>query len=166
VISAHGISIAVPRGWDARIEQRRDDPILAPPSLRLEGERIARSGTPNPVAHLANYPLPARRGDYGSGAVETMSSRGVFLALVEFDVEAATTAAFARSGLPKVRLSDVHADAQQRLVQGHCGAQWFFNTNGRAFSLFVVLGSWVMRRTLVDTVNRVIPTITIGSRPG
>jgi hypothetical protein len=90
----------------------------------------------------------------------------VFLALVEFDVEAATTAAFARSGLPKVRLSDVHADAQQRLVQGHCGAQWFFNANGRAFSLFVVLGSWVMRRTLVDTVNRVIPTITIGSRPG
>ena len=166
MIAAHGIRLAVPRGWDARIEQKRDDPVLAPPAARLDGEQIPRGGTVNPVVHLANYPLPSLRGDYGSGAVERMGGRGVFIALVEFDPEAAVTPAFARAGLPRIRLVDVHAEAQQQLVQGHCGAQWFFHTEGRAFSLFVVLGSWVMRRSLIATANTALGGVSIGPRPG
>ncbi len=165
MIAAHGISLSVPPGWDARIEVARDDPILAPPAPRLDGDRYSRSGTLNPVVHLANYPLPARRGDYGAGAVEKMSARGVFIALVEFDVEAAATPTFARSGLPTVRLADVHPDAQQQLVRGHCGAQSFFHANGRAFSLFVVMGSWAMRKALVRTANSAVAGVKIGPRP-
>ncbi|HKY16663.1 MAG TPA: hypothetical protein VJM33_17185 [Microthrixaceae bacterium] len=163
-VAAHGISITPPRGWEVRIDLRREDPIVAPAAPRLPGETISRSGTMTPFAHLGSFALPARRSDYGAEAVERMKARDVFVALVEFDREAADTPMFARRGLPALRMTDFHPTAMQRPMPHMCGAQWFFTEQGRAFCLYVVLGSWVLRRSLVTTASRTVKGIRISPR--
>ena len=163
-VTAHGISITPAKGWEVRIDLRREDPIDAPVAPRLPGEVISRSGTMNPFAHLGSFALPARRSDYGAEAVEKMKARDVFVALVEFDREAADTPMFARRGLPTLRMTDFHPSAMQRPMPHMCGAQWFFAEQGRAFCLYVVLGSWVLRRSLVTTASRAVKGIRIGAR--
>jgi hypothetical protein len=157
-LTAHGISATPLRGWDVRIEQRRQLSVHAPASTAPVG------GYVHPVLHAANSRLPARRGDYGSGYVETMSSRNVFVSLAEFDREAGSTVLFEQGQPRAVRTADFHPDAQQRVIVGMCGTQRFFAHNGRAFCLYVVLGSWAQRRTLVQTVNRFVSTIGIAPR--
>jgi hypothetical protein len=154
-LKAYGISARPLHGWDVRIEQRQQLSVLAPASTAPVG------GYVHPVLHAANSRLPPVRGDYGSGYVETMSSDNVFVCLAEFDRGAATTALF-ENGQPRaVRTADFHPDAQQRVIAGMCGSQRFFTHNARAFCLYVVLGSWVQRRALVQVVNQFVPTIGI-----
>jgi hypothetical protein len=118
-------------------------------------------GSENPVAHLANFPLPATRGDYGSGAVERMGPSDILVCLVEFDPEAAGTALFAPAGVPRFRVSDFAPHTMQRTIVGMCGAQAFFTVAGRAFSAFVVLGSYRLRAPLVAEVNRLLAGLEI-----
>ena len=44
---------------------------------------------------------------------------------------------------------------------GQSGRQIFFNANGRAFCLYVVLGSHRQRNVLVPLVNEVLATLEI-----
>jgi hypothetical protein len=165
-LAAHGFSINVPAGWDALIEHAWQDPVLAPPAPRLDGDRVPRSGTTNPQVHLANFALPSRRGDYGLGAVELMQRGHIFIALVEFDREAASTAMYQNvRGLPSPSAGDFHPHAQQRVLPGMCGTQMFFNDRGRALCLYVVLGSWSLRRPLVAKTNVALAGVTILDRP-
>jgi hypothetical protein len=157
-LTAYGISATPPPGWDVRIERRTQSSVRAPASMAPVG------GYVHPVLHAANSRLPAQRGDYGSGYVETMSSSNVFVSLAEFDREAGATALFDHGQPQAVRTADFHPDAQQRVIAGMCGSQQFFTQNERAFCLYVVLGSWVNRRTLVQTVNQFVSSIGI-ARP-
>ena len=154
-LTAYGISATPPRGWDVRIERRQQLSVRAPASTAPVG------GYVHPVLHAANARLPPRRGDYGSGYVETMSVDNVFVCLAEFDRDATTTVLFDHGQPRAVRTADFHPDAQQRVIAGMCGSQRFFTQNGRAFCLYVVLGSWVQRRALVQVVNRFVSTIGI-----
>jgi hypothetical protein len=45
-----------------------------------------------------------------------------------------------------------------------CGSQRFFATRGRAFCLYVVLGSWLQRASLVPRANELLSTIQIAPR--
>ena len=145
-IRAHGVGIRAPEGWEARIHRR-------PPT---EAEETTHS-----VTHVANFPLPAHRGDFGTGAVERMGRDDVLVVLVEFDPESARTALFARRGLPRPQASDFHPARLQRTLPGQSGAQWFFNTGDRAFSLYVVLGSHTRRARLVPQVHHILDQLTI-----
>jgi hypothetical protein len=140
-LAAHGLSVGLPPGWDARIERR---------------------AAAFPVLHASTQRLPAVRGDYGSGLVETMGGRDVFVALVEFDPRDGGAAMFDTAGIPLLREQDFDPNAQQRVIPGMCGSQRFLVASGRAFCLYVVLGSWVLRRTLVATANEVVGTIQVG----
>jgi hypothetical protein len=154
-LAAHGLSIEVFPGWDVRIERREQSSTPAPGSPWPVG------GFVHPVLHAATSTLPPDRGDYGSGYVETMRPLDVFVALVEFDHEAGDTAMF-DEGLPTaLQASEFHPEAQQRVIPGMCGSQRFFAEHGRAFCLYVVLGSWVQRHQLVQAVNRLVATIRI-----
>ena len=157
-LNAYGISATPLRGWDVRIEQRHQLSVRAPASTAPVG------GYVHPVLHAANSRLPVRRGDYGSGYVETMSAANVFVSLAEFDREAGATVLFEEGQPRAVRTADFHPDAQQRVIAGMCGTQRFFTHNGRAFCLYVVLGSWARRRALVQTANRFVSTIGIAPR--
>ncbi len=155
-LRAHGLSVAVPPGWHARIDRRVEAQVAAPGT-----GSIPVSGTVHPVLHLATVPLPARRGDYGSGVVETMGRNDVFVCLAQFDAEAGATELFADGELPLVRAVDFSPTAQQRVIPGMCGTQRFVNVRGRAFCVYVVLGSWRGRAGLVPLANRAIDAIDL-----
>ena len=184
-ISAFGITAHLPAGWDGSITKRPDpagDPDVnadaapenapdagAAPETRAapDGSRqraAIMEGTENPVAHIANFPLPAVRGDYGSGAVERMTADDVLVCLVEFDPEAADTRLFATEGIPQFGINDFAPHTMQRTIAGMCGGQAFFTVTGRAFSAYVVLGSYRLRAPLVRVVNGLLAGLEIAPR--
>ena len=148
-LQRQGLSTDLPRGWDGRIYQRADQ----------------AGGTTQQILHAGNFALPVERGDYGSGAVEVMRGGDVFVALLEFDAEAAGTALFAREGFPSsVSTSSFSPNRLQRALPGQGGCQFFFTSAGRAYCLYVVLGSYANRERLVAEVNRLLATITVTPR--
>lgn len=157
-LSAHGLSCVVYPGWDIRIERRTESTVPAPAS------NIPMGGYVHPVLHAATSTLPAARGDYGSGYVEKMRTNDVFVCLAEFDREAGDTEMFVNGQPLSVRSTDFHPDAQQRVIAGMCGTQRFFAAEGRAFCLYVVMGSWLHRQTLTPIANSLISTIRITPR--
>jgi hypothetical protein len=154
-LEAYGFSVDVPRGWDGEIYRRAgDDPSTARASI--EGD-----GTANPVVHLANFPLPAGRGDYGSGAVERMRPSDVLVCLLEFDREAASTALFATEGLPALRPADFSEHTMQRTIAGLSGAQAFVRVNDRAICVYAVIGATRSKQPLVSSVNQILRGVEV-----
>lgn len=121
-----GVAVDLPPGWEARARTQ-------PPS-----EPGVRG---NLLLHAATVPLPASRGDFGSGVVELLGPDDVFVALFEYDGRDAGKALFAATGLPVPRPSDFSPAVLQRTQLGHSGAQFFFAVEGRPFCLHAVLGS-------------------------
>lgn len=160
-LSAHGITAVVPRGWDARIFRRAESEIMSPSEPTVAGDPVPRSGVVMPVLHLANFPLPDGRGDYGSGAVGTMRSGNVFVSMVEFGAESVGQPLFAREGMPRLRVGEVSASVMQRPIQGMGGAQRFFTVAGRAFCCYAVVGSLSRRSSLVPLVNGALSAVTV-----
>jgi hypothetical protein len=147
-ISGHGLSIALPPGWEGRIS--------LPPPDGVEG------GTRNPVLHASSVALPQVRGDFGGGVVERLDPSGVFIALVEYDREATDTPLFATRGLPRgVSGAQFQTHTLQRGVAGQSGAQWFCQVAGRAFCLYIVLGAHRDRWRLATMASHVVQTITV-----
>lgn len=161
-LAAHGISTELPPGWEGRISLRPEPgPGAASPATGhdLSAERTF------PITHLANFALPDERGDYGSGAVELMRGQHLFVCLFEFGPESVGQPLFAARGLPRdLRAAQFSTSQLQRTIPGQGGLQTFFTEAGRAFSLFVVLGSHQNRRELVPLANQVLATTTISPR--
>jgi hypothetical protein len=169
-VRADGVAIGLPQGWEAQISRLEEDPNAVAESADpgdVSASAMGALGGPEPVAprvllHAANFALPAERGDYGSGAVEQMGKRHVFVSLVEFDRAAAGSALFQRTGVPRrLRPGDFHPEALQRPQQGQGGHQSFFTEAGRAFCIYVVLGSHRLAKLLVPVVNDILATIEI-----
>jgi hypothetical protein len=156
---AHGLSVTVPAGWDGSITRPAGDP-----SSTAEAD-VGRLGTANPVLQVASFPLPRVRGDYGGGAVEGMRPTDLFIALVEFDGEAGDTPLFEATAMKRPLTESMFSRAtMHRPIPGHSGHQQFFHTGGRAFALYVALGSHRLRSTSVPRADRVVSTIRISPR--
>jgi hypothetical protein len=119
---------------------------------------------PHPVVHLANFALPAGRGDFGTGAVEIMGPRHVFVSLLEFGSECLGTALYARQGMPRPKPDDFSPATLQRRLPGQAGYQAFFTANGRPMCLFVVLGSYEQRHRLCPLVHHVLDAVEVTPR--
>jgi hypothetical protein len=161
LISAHGIAVDSPPGTEVRIF-RRD-----PGAGTAAAERATVAAAPGPgetynaVAHVANFPLPAGMGDFGSVAVEQMGAGHVLVCLLEYDREAAGTPLFAHTGLPRLTAADFSPHTMQRTIAGMSGSQTFFHVGDRAFCLYVVLGSHGARTALVPIANDLIGRVSI-----
>jgi len=141
-----GVEIDVPDGWEAELGW-------------VDG---AAPGERRVVAHLGNFALPPTRGDYGSGAVETMAGGAVFVALMEFARVSSPPRLFSGRGLPgRLRGSDFSVDQLQRRLPGQAGLQRFFTVGDRRFVLYVVIGSHRLRHVLAPEVTRVLGGVTI-----
>lgn len=161
-LQAEGLALRLPDRWEGEVRTARGLDADAVARRRMTA---GRGPAMAPAAHLANFALPPHRGDFGSGAVETMTASGAFVALVEYGSQEAGSALFARDGLPRrVRAGDFHARALQRTIAGHCGLQVFATEGGRAFSLYVVLGRARNIGGLVDEVNDVLGSISVAPR--
>jgi hypothetical protein len=146
-IRGHGRSADLPPRWEGRIYRRGGHDADA---------------TEHPVLHAASFALPNDRGDYGSGAVDRMRADDVFVALVEFDAEAAGTDLFARDDVPWPVSADAFSPRRlQRHIAGQSGCQFFFSHGGRAFCLYVVLGSHASRDELVGEANVMLSTVEL-----
>ena len=146
-LSANGVDVVVRSGWEVEFSELRAQPAAVPRSL----------------VHLGNFALPPDRGDYGSGAVESMDAAAILIILMEFDSSSARTAMFSGTTVPTaLSAGDFSPEALQRRLSGQSGAQRFFRIADRAFGLYVVLGSHRQAGLLVGEVNRSLSGISIG----
>lgn len=144
-----GLGVEMPTSWEGSISGG-DFQLLT------DG---ARQPT---VMHLASFPLPVERGSFGSGAVELMSNRDVFMALFEYGEDSVGTALFAAEGIPRnLQARQFDRNALQRALPGQSGLQQFFTHQGRAFCLYIVLGSHIDRADLLPQVNAILDTLEI-----
>jgi hypothetical protein len=145
-IARWGLSAKLPLGWEARIFRRAPE---------------AHEST-HPVLHVASFALPQDRGDFGSGAVDLMGPDDVLITVLEYDRASAGTALFANEGLPRALDRGLFSPMTlQRMIPGQAGAQVFFNQAGRAFCLYVVLGSWARADILIPRVNTMLAGLAI-----
>ncbi len=144
-----GVSVEVPQGWEGDISDG--------------GFRLLDDGSRQPtVMHLASFPMPAERGSFGAGAVDAMRANDIFLALFEYGPESVGTPLFANQGVPRAVLAgDFDRDSLQFGMPGQTGLQHFFTHNGRAFCLYIVLGSHLDRADLVERVSAVLRSLEI-----
>lgn len=152
-IADQGVSVDLPPGWEAEFIRRAPDP--APLGTTTPEETYA-------VLHIANWPMPTERGDFGSGAVEVMRSGDVLVILAEYGPENLGTALFKRVGVPwPLDAADFDKNRLQRPLPGQGGLQQFFAESDRAFCLYVVLGNLADADQLVGTVNALLETVAI-----
>jgi hypothetical protein len=148
-LAGEGITVDLPMGWEGAIYRRQAE----------VGE------VPHPVVHVATFPLPADRGDFGNGAVNLMGFDDVLIVILEYEPASAGTALFSRIGLPR-RLggADFRPTTLQRMIPGHAGAQRFFTEAGRPFCLYVVIGAYQRAARLAADASSVLATVRIDPR--
>ena len=157
-LEAHGITTDLPAGWEGRIGVRTQPSA----HTRAIGDP---DDTPNPVVHLANFALPAQRGDFGSGAVDLMGDEHVLVVLFEYGPECVGTALFERQGLP-TRLTPAmfSGSALQRTLPNQAGCQIFFTESNRAFCCYTVLGRHSSAARVLPHANATLSSTKIGPR--
>jgi hypothetical protein len=191
-VAGHGLAVSLPHPWEARLYLRDappDDRDFSPDpgvndlddnldageraglftALQRRVDHPAARGWPgeltHPVLHLANFSLSRGRGDFGTGAVEQMRSHHAFVSLFEYERGESRQALFATAGLPMPRAAEFSASALQRRLAGQGGWQRFFHQDGRAFCVYVVLGSLAQASAVVPEVRQVLGQVRIGDRP-
>ena len=152
LLDAHGFLVVVPPGWEVR--------------MRRQGTSQDEEGaTAYPVFHAATVALPPDRGDYGSNVVERLGSSDLFVSLVEFGPEAVDTALFPVVDEFPSSLdgASFHPRQLQRVIAGQAGLQKFFTYNGRAFCLYVVVGSYALVNQMMPVATELLASLVIAS---
>jgi len=142
----HGLSIEVPRGWEARIIRR-------PQSA--------------PFLHVASFALRSDTGEFGAAVTERMGPDAAFAALVEYRVDRQVRAGaglFASSWSPRLRAAQFAHTQLQVMRPGHLGVQRFFSVSGRPFCLYAVVSPVRQRpEALVGELAAVLATLRFES---
>jgi hypothetical protein len=146
-VAALGMAVIPPSGWEVAIYRRPPGP----------GEQT------HAVLHAATVPLPAVRGDYGSGVVELLGPDDVFVALLDFGPQAAGTRLFgAVQGVPGLTADAYRPSQLQRTIRGQAGVQRFFTAAGRGFCLYSVIGAFANRMVLTGRANAILGSVRVG----
>lgn len=161
-LSAYGLTVDPPAGWEGRIFRRveageaRASEVAGPPAP--PGELTFA------VVHVATIPLPSDMADYGSDVVSELGADDALVILKEFEPASASQPLFESRGMPRPLDPGAFDPAMlQRRLDGQAGFQAFFNEAGRAFCLYVILGSYDNRIQTVARVNDVLATLSIGA---
>jgi len=145
-LAAQGIGLEVPPGWEGRIVRR--------PSVNPAERSRA-------VVHIASFPLPEERGDFGVGVTELMRSGDVFLTLFEYGPESLGTPLFASIGIPKLNVDQFGSRRLQRTLPGQVGCQLFFTASRRPFCLYVVVAGRLHLRPALAQVNAILEKLDL-----
>jgi hypothetical protein len=142
-VAAHGISVDVPSGWEARIIKRGAGAIL----------------------HVATFPLLASDGDFGAAATGRMRLGDAFAALVEYvDPEMIRPAEglYEANRPPVPRLHEFGSMTLQVTRPGQLGWQRFFTEADRTCALYAVIKPGAERpEKLVRRLAGVLSTLRI-----
>ena len=145
-LAAHGVHAVLPLGFEGRIQRHDPD----------GGDRTYA------VAQFSTFALPATTADFGNGAVQLMSTRDVFAVLLEYGPESVGRKLFADQGMP--RSFEPHEFSRSAARDGtglQSAVQRFFVENGRPFTLYVVLGSHLRRRTFMAPLRSLLEGIRV-----
>jgi hypothetical protein len=160
-LSAHGVTVGLPAGWEGRVFRRPSSGEVS--ASAVDGPPAPPGETTYAVVHVATIPLPVGLGDFGSAAVPDLGPDDAFVMLVEFDPDQVTQPLFALSGVPRsLKPDDFSPQVMQRRIEGQAGCQIFCNEAGRAFCLYVVIGAFRNRDRTVKRVNEVLAQLDIG----
>ena len=141
-LSAYGTHVMLGNGWEGEIYRRHS---------------VSPDEHCPTVLHVASFALAPSRGDFGGGALASMSARDIFVSLFEYASEDAGGALFAREGPPWPFGGDDFSPSALRVAIGNqSGLQRFFRIGGRPFCVYVVLGSHTLRHLLAGAVNDVL----------
>jgi uncharacterized surface protein with fasciclin (FAS1) repeats len=164
-LRAHGIAVTTPPGWEGRVYRRpAAGQANAPGAAAAAGAPAPPGETTNTVVQVATIALPPDAGDFASDAVENLGNNDALVVLFEYDPSSVDQPLFADHGmLRSLQPDDFSPNVLQRTLRGQAGAQMFFQDSGRAFCLYVVLGSFTNRGRLVHAVNDVLASFEIGS---
>lgn len=155
-LSGSGIGVDLPPGWGGEISSERIE-VLG--SDGVDPPPVAHKSN---VMHLANFPLPVDRGDFGDGVVDVMDFGDVFMVLFEYERSSADVGLFARRGTPgPVKVGDFDPSGLQHGVPGQSGLQVFFSEAGRAFCWYIVIGSHFDRIDSLPAINAVLRSLVI-----
>ncbi len=147
-MQGHGITAALPPGFEGRIYRR-------------QSYGVEQSFT---VAQFATFALPGEVGDFGGGAVNLLGATDIFASLFEYGTDSLGTHLFARAGMPRALSTDDFLPyLLRRGLVGQAGTQWFFTEVDRPFTLYVVMGSYSRRATLLPRVNDLLSGVTVHS---
>lgn len=146
--SGRQIAVDLPAGWEGQLD---------------EGLQLLSDGAQRPtVMHLANFPLPPGRGDFGGGAIETMHPGDVLIVLFEYGPESAGQPLFSSQGIPRfVSKGDFSRETLHNSIPHMSGVQRFFTHAGRAFCLYLVVGSHMDRADVLGQINSVLASMEI-----
>lgn len=147
-VHAYGLAVDSPAGWEVRIGRR-------------SAAGTAPGADPRPILHAATIALPEERGDFGGGVTGLLGGEDVFVTLFEYEPAAADKALFAVRGRPRPTAADFSPMGLQRTIPGQTGRQWFFSEGGRAYCLYVVLGSHSRRAELVQRLSPLLASLTL-----
>jgi hypothetical protein len=166
-LSGHGLSADVPRGWDGAVYRRGGDEP-AKHALTANKFGVVPDATAGralhfpPILHLATFPLPPDRGDFGGGALDQMRARDLFVCVLEFAPGSAGAPLFATGGVPwPLRPDDFSPSAMRVPINNQAGCQRFFTVDTRAFTLYAVIGSHSLRRLLVPRINEALAGVRL-----
>lgn len=140
--SAHGLSVDVPAGWEARIARHPDSA---------------------PFLHVANFALRADGGQFGASVTAEMGADHIFASVVEYLVDPSVrpgAGLFADRWRHRLRVGEFARNQLQVTRPGHLGAQRFFTHGGRPFCLYAVIAP-VRRRPaqLAGELSAVLRTV-------
>ena len=147
-LAAHGVAVDVPRGWEGRILRR----------VALNPTEQSRT-----VVHVASFPLPEERGDFGVGVTELMRSGDAFVTLFEYGPESVGQPMFAAQGVPHLTPELFSPRRLQRTLSGQVGCQLFFTANQRPFCLYIVIAGRIHVRPLVAELNTMLRQLDFGA---
>ncbi len=160
-LSAHGISVTVPPKWEGRVFRRPGANEVG--ATAADGEPASPAETTNAVVHISTIALPPGTADFASDAVERLGTDDAIVILFEYDAASVQQPLFAARGVPRSLDPDEFSPSVlQRTVRGQAGVQKFFQESGRAFCLYIVLGSFTRRRQTVAEVNAVLASLHVG----
>jgi hypothetical protein len=145
-LAAYGIGIQVPNGWDGRILRRR----------AADSDERSRA-----VVHIASFPMPEGRGDFGVGVTELMRSGDAYITLFEYGPESLGTPLFATEGVPRLTVDLFTSRRLRRTRPGQVGCQLFFTANRRPFCLDVVVSGRLHLRSVIPQMNRMLQALDL-----
>lgn len=162
-LSALGVTVELPTGWEGRIFRR---PEFGDLTATADDPAAPPGATTHSVVHLSTISLPTDVGDFASGAVDLLGPDDALIVLFEYEASSVNQPLFSRQGIPRVLSSDDFSTrVLQRSLAGQSGVQVFFSERGRAYCLYVVLGSHERRRAVVPLVNGVLASLEIEAAP-
>lgn len=145
VLEAHGLRVALPRGWSGRL-------------FRLEGGGA--------TLHAGDFALALDDGEFGDHSTALMPDGASFLALTEYRPGAGLEPGrglFAARRVPHTL--DPTSFSPRGLAHprpGQLGSQHFFTASGRPFCLYVVLsGPRSERRRQLAALGNVLRSVRV-----